>query len=110
MRNVLSVVVRGDAIDQLHIALGDSPLRSFLLRIKLHQKSENPMRRLLWQLILRSKLLADRSLEGAETQRFVPRIMFAEFREIDPLLRHFEKRRANPQIGGLPRRGQALGR
>jgi hypothetical protein len=49
-------------------------------------------------------------LKGAETQICIQCVVFAAFREIEPLLRHFEERGATPRIGGPLGRGQALGR
>jgi hypothetical protein len=87
------------------------PIKAELvLSIELHQKGENAMRKFLRQFIVRPKPFADRCLKGSETQICIPRVVFTAFCEIEPLLCHFEERRANPDIGGLLGYRQALGR
>jgi hypothetical protein len=63
--------------------------------VEFNQQREKTVRQLLRQFIEGSKLLADRRLKAAETHGFVPSVMFAEFREFQPFLRHVEKQCAN---------------
>jgi hypothetical protein len=77
------------------------------LCVELHQKGEKPV----WQGLLQGlKLLSDRGLKGAQAQGFVPSVMFTALRQIEPFQRHFDERRTNTGIRGLPGHGQALGR
>ena len=81
----------GGRIGQQRCWPTEAELVGIVLSVELHQKCKNPVRKLPRQFIVRSKLFADRGLKGSETQICIPCVVFAAFREIEPLLRHFEK-------------------
>jgi hypothetical protein len=56
------------------------------------------MRDALRRLIEGSKLLADRRLQGAKTEGFVPSVVFTALREIEPFLRHFDERTPESEV------------
>ena len=51
---------------------------------------------MLWRRVERSKFLTDRRLQRAETQGFIPSIVFTAFCEIKVFLSHFDQRCAYP--------------
>jgi hypothetical protein len=53
------------------------------LCVELHQKGEKSVRQDIRQLIEGSKLLADRRLNGAKTEGFVPSVVFTALRKIE---------------------------
>jgi hypothetical protein len=92
--------------------LGDAGLPLVAIRpdIELGEEHEQMGRQRARQLVPAAKFLPDRRLDGAHPQRLVQAVMFAEFGEVQPLLRHFDKSGAKGQIRNVARQGQALGR
>jgi hypothetical protein len=79
-------------------AIASRPLFAFLC-VKLHQKREERVGKLLRQFILRSKLLPNFCLNVAKTCRPVGFLLAqSTFCEIEPFLRQRENRGANPGI------------